>query len=450
MSIESIGIVGVSARRSGAEVLSHFTLSREDQERRLPEIAQRLEAREMVYLATCNRAEVIFRCAPGRPVEQYRHRVFRELAGREPAPGEAERTCRAWVGEGAVEHLFLVATGLDSAQVGEREIRAQVREALKLARSTGTSGPLLNHLFDESLRVAGEVHQQVRMPGRRTSLADVAAEHLLERVRRTPGRVALFGVTPMTRRCGRALAREEVPLVVVNRTPERAAELAAELGAQSHRSLDEFREYPERVEALLLSTGSPEPVLDRTHLERITARTPSGEAPLIVDMAVPPDVDPADARAVGAERLGMDEINTEASANRRERLVELAPAREIVDAALENLRHRLAERTMAPVIARLNQRYRETALEGLERLFRKELRGVDEETRRAIRQWAEVLARRFAHVPTMGLRGLASEVGAPAVRAFLAATGEEGFADALDVADRLEEFSEATEREEER
>jgi glutamyl-tRNA reductase len=448
MAIETIGIAGVSARRGGAEVLARFTLSKEEQQQRLPEIARRLEAREMVYLATCNRAEVVFRCAPGTSVPEYRHRVFRELVGRDAEPGEAERTCRAWVGEGAVEHLFLVATGLDSAQVGEREIRAQVREALKLARTLGTSGPLLNHIFDEALRVAGEVHQRVHMEGRRTSLADVAAEHLLERARRTPGTVALFGVTPMTRRCGRALARERVPLVVVNRTPARAVELAAELGAEL-RPLDDFRDFPGRVEALLLSTGSSEPVLDRSQLERVVARAPSGEAPLIVDMAVPPDVDPADARAVGAQRLGMDEINTEASVNRRQRLVELAPAREIVDDALENLRHRLAERMMAPLIARLNQRYRETALAGLERLFRKELRGVDDETRRAIRQWAEVLARRFAHVPTMGLRGLASQAGASAVRTFLEATGEECFADALDAADRLEEFGEAAGREEE-
>jgi len=448
MAIDLIGIVGVSARRSGAETLGRYTLSKENQEKMLPGLARQLGAREMVYLATCNRAEVIFRGAPSISMREYRRRVFHELERREPLPGEAERTFRAWIGEGAVEHLFLVASGLDSAQVGEREIRAQVREALKLARSIGTSGPLLDHVFDEALRVAGEVHQRVRTDGSHTSLADVAVLHLLERVRRTPGTVALVGVTPMTRRCGRAMAREGVPTVLVNRTPEHATELAAELGATC-RSLDEFHESPDGVEALLLSTGSPESVLDLSDLERIVTRTPSGEPPLVVDMAIPPDVEPRAAWAAGVTRLGVDEINTEASANRSRRLVELAPAREIVDHALDDLRNRLAERMMSPLIARLNQRYRETALEGVDRLLRKELRDIDDDARRAITEWAELLSRRFAHVPTMGLRGLASQVGAPAVRAFLEATGEECFADVLDVADQLEDFSAEAEQEDE-
>jgi glutamyl-tRNA reductase len=426
--------------------VERFTLPKSSQEARLPEISRQLGVEEFVYLATCNRVEVAFRAAPDRTAGEYRPHVFRVLSRRDPQPGEAERTFRAWVGEGAVEHLFLVTSGLDSAQVGEREIRAQVREALKLARAAGTSGPLLNHIFDEALRVAGEVHRQVRMDGNRTSLADVAAEYLVERFRRTPGPIALLGVSPMTRRCGQSLAREGASLVVVNRTPSRAAGLARELKAEV-RSLADFRRQPDRVEALLSSTGSPDPVLNRPELERIAARCPSGEPPLIVDMALPPDVDPRAARAVGVEYVSMDEINTQAAATRRRRLVELAPARELVDQALDTLRVRLAERILSPVIARLNQRYRHTALEGVERLFRRELQGIDEEARQAILQWAEVLARRFAHVPTMGLRGLASQVGAPAVRAFLEATGEECFADLLEVAERLEEFDAATDRE---
>ncbi len=435
--METIGVVGVSFRRGGADALARFTVPKDEQQERLPEMARQLGVAELVYLATCNRVEVAFKGNGETSIREYRQRVFRTLTGRDPEPGESERTFRAWAGEGAVEHLFLVAAGLDSAQLGEREIRGQLRDALKLARAAGVSGTLLDQIIGEALRVAGEVHRRVDAGRGRTSLADVAADHLRQRVKRTPGRVVLVGVSPMTRRCARFLAEDEIELLIVNRTPERAAELAEKLGIEV-RPLADFRRRPDAVEALLLATGSPEPVLERADLERIAARTPSGEPPLVIDMAVPPDVDPEAARAAGVVRIGMNEITAEAEACRSRRLLELAPARELVDEALANLRKQLAERFMYPIIAKLNQRYRQTVVEGVDRLFRKDLQGLDDKHREVITRWAEVMARRFAHIPTMGLRVLASEVGAPAVRTFLEASGDDFFAEFADAADQLE------------
>ncbi len=84
---------------------------------------------------------------------------------------------------------------------------------------------------------------------------------------------------------------------------------------------------------------------------------------------------------------------------------------------------------MAPVIARLDEVAHPTAVEGLDRLFCKQLGGLDGADREVITQWAEVMARRFAHIPTMGIRALATDYGAPAVRTFLQASGEDLFAD---------------------
>ena len=364
------------------------------------------------------------------------------LTGQEPQPGEAEHLLRGWHGEGAVEHLFVVAAGLDSAQVGEREIQGQLRDALETARAVGAAGGaaggLLGRLVEEALRVAHQVHRNSALGEGRLSLAEIAADHLLERVRRSPGRVALIGVSPMTRKCGEALARENVPLVVVNRTLEHAEELAGELGNAVAMSLDDFRARPPRVEALVAATGSPEAVLDRACLERLAARSESGEPLLAVDLAVPPDVDPAAARAVGIQRLGMDEVNREADAQRSRRQAETAAARELVDAALDELRHRLAERVLSPVLARIHQRYRQTAAEGIERLLAKEGAGFDERQREALGRWAETLAKRLAHLPTVGLRGLASELGVEAVGSFLAAGDAELFREFNDIAGALD------------
>ncbi len=147
---------------------------------------------------------------------------------------------------------------------------------------------------------------------------------------------------------------------------------------------------------------------------------------------------PAAARAVGIQRLGMDEVNREADEQRSRRQAETAAARELVDAALDELRHRLAERVLSPVLARIHQRYRQTAAEGIERLLAKEGAGFDARQREALGRWAETLAKRLAHLPTVGLRGLASELGVEAVGSFLAAGDAELFREFSDIAGALD------------
>jgi len=439
--METLGVVGASFRNASALVLAQWTVPKEERPRKLGELARAIDVEEILYLATCNRVEIAFRGDRTTSVAEYRRRVFGALTGRTPEPGEAERTLRAWVGEGAAEHLFLVTAGLDSADVGEREIRSQVREALAMAREAGVSGTLLDQVLTEALRVAASIHRQAGPPPERASLADIALEHLLDRLHRTPGRVALIGVSPMTRQCGLRLTARGHPPLVVNRTAEPAEALARELAGES-RSLDRFRAWPDDVEALLVATGSPETLLGRPELERLAARASSGEPPLIVDMSVPSNIDRDAARAVGARVVGMDDILTEAGVDREERLAELAPARQLVDERLARLRRDLAERSLSPVIAHLHRRYRETAVEGVERLFRKELRGLGEPEREAVLRWAEMLARRFAHVPVKGLRELAAECGAPAVETFLSASDRDYLPGSATVLRRLRDLSE--------
>jgi glutamyl-tRNA reductase len=151
---------------------------------------------------------------------------------------------------------------------------------------------------------------------------------------------------------------------------------------------------------------------------------------LIVDMAVPADIDPDACRKLAIPRIGMDGIVARSESNRNLRLVEAAPAREHVDLALEKLQERFAERYYGPLLGTLQQRYRRTAQEGVQRLLKKELKGIGERERLAIETWSEVLARRFAHIPCLGLRGLLYAGPEGSIEAFLSGLEPE-FADEL-------------------
>ena len=427
--LEHLGLVGVSWRQDGSEALAEFALQQERAAAQLQDFARRMQLDELAYLATCNRVELIFARSERTPVQDLRRDAFTLLTGRAPAHGEAERRLRAWAGEGAAEHLFLTAAGLDSACVGETEIVGQVRYSQERALELGLCGPSLGLVFEEALRIAGRVRGGTKVAEGRVSLAEIAVQCLRERIARTPGRIALVGVSPMTERAAVSLAEAGLDFTVVNRSVDKAAALAARHGAQ-HLSLEEFRAKPPAVEAMLTATGAGEPILNQAALERLAAHTASGQPPLIVDMAVPGDVDPAVCAKLAIARIGMDEIVRHAEQSRAARLVEAAPAREQVDQALDELQDRFTERYYGPLFGALQQRYRRTAQEGVKRLLKKDLKALGETERAAIEVWAEVLARRFAHIPCLGLRGLLHDGPDGSLEAFLGGLEPE-FADEL-------------------
>ncbi len=419
-----IGVVGISWRHGTADAIASFTIARDARARRLPSLAAAIGVAELVYLATCNRVEVVFASDGHTPLALLRRRIFAELLGREPRAGEAEHTLRAWQGEGAAEHLFLVAAGLESARIGESEIVGQVREAVECARQLSLVGAHLDALFIEALKVARRVRPVTEGRIGHVSLSQVAARFARERLAQTPGPVALVGVSPMTEQCARDLAADGVELVIVNRTLARAETLAHATGGRA-QSLESFRRSPSAVEVMIVATGAKEPLFGRADLERIAARTPSAESPLIIDLAIPPNVTPEDAIAANVPRIGMDDITLAAAGDRERVIAEFADARVIVDASLTDLRRQMAERLIGPMIADLHRRFRHTAIEGVERLFKQELSALGEPERDAVRRWAETLARRFAHVPSVGLRDLVFEAGPAAVEAFLSHTEPE-------------------------
>ncbi|MFH1756320.1 MAG: hypothetical protein ABIA59_11530 [Candidatus Latescibacterota bacterium] len=417
--MDRIGMIGMTWRNGGPEALARFTIPAADRQVWLKQFARNAGVEELVYLATCNRVEVAFVADGHSCLSKYKQPLFQALLGRQSEPEDVESSFEMWCGEDAARHLFLVACGLDSARIGECEISGQVRDAYDASREIGLTGPRLDLIFEEAFKVGRRVRSQSSIGEGRQSLAEIALDYLRERLKRTPGPVAFVGISPMTDRCARAVAGNHTPIYVVNRTLGPAETLASEIGGTA-RTLESFRDNPDPVEAVISATGSPDSIFKHQHLERIAARAPSGEPPLIVDLAIPPDVNREDARKAGMLRYGMEDVLLEAEKNRERRLLEAEDARLIVDEALRGLRRRLLDRILSPLFATLQRRYRKTALEGCERLFRKELSGLGEVEREAVRRWAETLARRFAHLPTAGLRGVAFEFGPGAVEAALA------------------------------
>jgi glutamyl-tRNA reductase len=411
--MHQIGVVGLSYRHAGVDEIARFSVPRSEVAARLETLAAKLGAAEALYVGTCNRVELLYATRDGSPAGDAREAVFRILSGREPQPGEAARLLRAWTGEAAVEHLFLVACGLDSAQTGEHEIASQLRIAWEDARAARACGPLLDRVLGEALGMSRRVR---RLAGARVpSLGDLAAERVLEHLRGAPRRVTLLGISAMTRRCAARLHEARVPLLIVNRTIESAAELARSVAGE-WLSLDDFRSLPEPTGALVLAAGGGQPLLDDSVLARL--KCPGTAAALIIDFGVPPNVEPEAARRAGLPRLGMDELIAAAQGQRLTQLVRLAPVRAAIDERLARLRAELATRAIGGRLAGLKGDFEQIAALEVERALRRELRTLDARERAQLQRLASGLARRLAHLPLAGLRAAAVHAGPDAVEAF--------------------------------
>ncbi len=423
--MHQIGVVGLSYRHAGVDDIARFSLPKADVAGRLPRLRDCLGAGEVLYVGTCNRVEVLYTTLDGSPAGDGRREIFRALIGREPQPGEANRILRAWTGEAALEHLFLVACGLDSAQAGEQEIAAQIRGAWETSRAAKVSGPTLDRLVAEALGMATRVHRlEAGVPA--PSLADLAADRVLAHLKKAaPGAdatrerlpVALLGVSPMTKRCAMALHRAGLPLAVVNRTPEPAEEFAQAVGGRAF-SLEQFRGAPIAVSALILAAGGGEAILDSQALGRLVRVCEGRPLPLLVDFGVPPNVDPEVAHAAGLGRVGMSELIQAAQERRLSELMRLAPVRAAIDERLAFLRDDLAARAIGRKLAELRAAFEQIAADEADRALLAEFRSFDASQREQLQRFASTVARRLAHLPIAGMRAVAAQANADAVEAF--------------------------------
>jgi glutamyl-tRNA reductase len=415
--MDQIGVVGLSYRHAGTDDIAGFTLPKDELPARLGALRDSLGSAEVVYLATCNRVEVAFAMPDGEGARDLRAEVFEALTGRAPKNGEARSTLRAWTGEAAVEHLFLLACGLDSAQAGEREILAQLRLAWDASRTAAVCGPVLDRILGEALSLAGRL-QRLATEARPPSLADLAAERMLQHLNlsdvATPS-VALIGVSPMTKRCGELLHNAGVRVVVVNRTAETAEEFAATIDGTAV-PLDSFRAQPRDVAGIIVATGGNEPVLAVDALRRLASK--ATRSPLIIDFGLPPNIDPAAAKDAGLARIGMNEMIQAAQDRRLAQLMRLAPMRAAIDDRLTRLRGQLATRAIGRQLAELRNSFENIATAEADRAIAEELQKLTPEQQAQVRRVATTIAHRLAHLPLAGLRAAAAHANTETVDAF--------------------------------
>jgi glutamyl-tRNA reductase len=391
-SIPSFHVVGVSHHRTTVAERERFALTRTDAEAALERF--RREGLSALVLSTCNRCELYWCGTPDGDA------WFLSLA-RGSGIG-TDLSLSRYHGMAAVRHLFLVSSGLDSQILGETEILSQVRRAYDAARAAGTTTRDMDLIFSAALAAGRRVRRETVLGHHPASVSSAAVEVGRQRLGDYPVRnVVVLGAGEAAEGVLRTLYQAgDSRVALLTRHPERARALAAAWGAEAG-SWEELDQRLQRADLLFVATASARPVVTAAQLSRAVGRT--GRRLVVMDLAVPRNVEPSSATIDGIELLNLDDLQRLCCPAGETPSDALAEAEAIVEDELLRLGLSLRGREAAPRLAELHRLSQAMAEEESEWALAR-LDSLSEVDRQVVREMADRLVRRVLYPVSRGLR----------------------------------------------
>jgi glutamyl-tRNA reductase len=395
--------IGVSHKTAPVEVRERLALPDARAADFLRDLRGSGEIHEAVAISTCNRTELYL--VVGDPVEAEGTvlSMLSSQAGIRPTALASaiysHRNCDA------ARHLYRVTSGLESMIVGEAEIQGQVKRAYDAALAKETVGPLTNRLFKAALATGKRVRTETAIGERQLSLPAVAVALAREQLGALDGReVVIVGTGETSELTARALADSGGRTVfVASRRRDRAISLARRYHGTSV-SFDELPQALERADIVVAATASPHVLLEARELSEVMAAR-GGRPMLLIDLAVPRDIDASCADIPGVSLHDIDDLQAVIARNRKVRHAEARKAEGIVEEEIQQFAMWLGSLEVLPTIAALRARATEIAEQVLrensgkwEKASPRDLERVD-----AV---AHAIVNRLLHDPTARLKEL--------------------------------------------
>ncbi|WP_343710636.1 glutamyl-tRNA reductase [Mycobacterium sp.] len=411
----SVLLFGVSHRSAPVSVLEQLSADEADQIKIVDQVLQSSLVTEAMILSTCNRVEVYAVVDAFHGGLSVIGQALSEQSGM--SLGDLTKYAYVRYSEAAVEHLFAVAGGLDSAIVGEQQVLGQVRRAYAAAETNRTVGRVLHELAQRALAVGKRVHSETAIDAAGASVVSVALGMADSRLQGLRGKTAaVVGAGAMGALSAAHLARAGVARVrVVNRSLPRAQRLARKVResgvAAEAFTLDGLTAALADADVVFSCTGAVRPVVSLADVHHALAGGRRDEAtqPLVIcDLGMPRDVDPSVAGLPGVWIVDMDRVQREPSAWAAAADVEAARRVVAAEVAAYLDGQRMAEVT--PTVTALRRRAADVVEAELLRLDNR-LPGLQAAQRDEVASTVRRVVDKLLHAPTVRIKQLASAPG---------------------------------------
>lgn len=396
--------IGASHQTASLAARERFALSGPRGLELCARLAEHEDVLEVAALATCNRSELYIVARDIARVTGATVEAFAELAGADPQ--ELSTMLAVREEQAATEHLFRVAGGIESVVTGEAQIQGQLRSAHEDARELGTIGPVLDRLFRRAVEIGKRARSETRIGAGRASVGSVAAELVASHRGGSlaDALVLVVGAGKMGGLAARSLAQRGAQRIdVANRSPERAAEVVRSSGADGIGiGFDKLHEELVRCDAVVSSTNAPHLVITYERIERAVAER-GGRPLVLVDLAVPRDIDPRCGALPGVHVFDLDDLERVVAETLHVRAEEVAAVEQLALEAGSEFSQWLRADAATPRIRAMRERAEAVRAAELERFFgRMQHLGVEERER--IDELTRGIVNRVLHAPTIQLR----------------------------------------------
>ncbi len=352
----SIVLVGVNHKTAPVEVRERLAFTEEACSTGLRTLVDGDVVREGLIVSTCNRVEILAETASER-LNDTIERVNQFLSGTDTLPRSSyEAHLYQHTDDEAIRHLFRVTSSLDSMVVGEPQVLGQVRRAYSIALEAGTAGRILNRLVHHAFRVAKRVRNETGIGANAVSISYMAVELGKKIFNSLEGRTALLlGAGEMAELSARHLRNAGVARVLIaNRTEERAARLASELGGETV-GFDCLSDYLAEADIIICSTAANEYVItEQMAREALSKRR--NRPSFFIDISVPRNIDPAVGKIANVFVFDIDDLESVISSNIREREREAERAELIVESEIMQFQQTLRVLDIGPTIGALRNK----------------------------------------------------------------------------------------------
>ena len=397
----SLIVVGLNHRTVPVELLERMTVGDVALPKVLDDLAAREHLLEVVVLSTCNRTEIYARCTHFHAAVSDVGEFLAAHSGADP--DDFADHLYTYYDDAAVSHLFSVAAGLDSMIVGESEILGQVRNAWEAAVREGSATQLLPQLFRHAVESGKRARTETGISRHPVSVPGAAVTVAAEELGNLEGATVLvIGAGHMGRGLAATLKSRGVGrLLIANRTHARAEALAAELGGEAVL-LTDVADVLVDVDAVFTSTAASEILIERATVEMVVACR-AGHRLLMLDVALPRDVDPGVRDVNDVTLLDLDDLKDYAQRSASRRRAEIGKVREILSAEIERYRSERAAREVAPLVVALRSLGEDVRAQEMER-FRAKLARLDPEARELVDALTQGIVNKLLHEPTVRVK----------------------------------------------
>lgn len=399
-----VGVIGISYHTAPVQVREQASVRPTEVPAMLQRIRDQFPGSELVLVSTCNRTELY---AAGIDVNADKHRLFQiMLKGDESfRADELEKHFYVKSDLEAVEHMLAVASSLDAMVVGESEILGQVKQALGIADEAGMTGKVLQSLFQRAFKTAKRVHSETDICRGRVSVSSLAVE-FAEKVfdDLSTKTVMLVGAGETAELALKSLMdRGARDVLVLNRSHSRGQDLAERCGGRAIQ-FDLLEDYLARADIVISSTSAPHLVIRAAAVQR-AIETRRGKPMLMVDIAVPRDIDPAAAHIKNVYVYSIDDLQLIAAENITKRREAVEQAWQIVRQGLAEISEHFQSGGLREVLRKFDEHGREVCETALKRSLAKErLAGLSEPGREEVHELARKIVAKMLAEPREALK----------------------------------------------